>query len=612
MKLTHKQKKYLKNNIYQKSLDVIASDLSLPKNVIKAYLQKQWSKERYQTLLDQEQKGNNSTRLENINFKKWFIDNRWQILILTVLVIITYINSINNQFVSDDINGIVKNSTLNNIKVIFNNPFASFHFFIYYTVNQLFGHSAAAFRLVSILFHLANVIGLYFLISFLFTSRIGFFTALLFAVHPLLSEAVVWISAGYTVYATFWILTSFIFFLFSLAKNKTYQYFLAVFFYFLALESSEKVVIFPLILFFYLLSQRNLRKYWLKLIPFFTLSLVWGGYLLKAMTKRTIALRKMFYQRATVIQNPWQFLSITFKQTVVAVSSYFKLIIWPQNLTLYHSELHFNEFVYLIMVGVFLFYLGVIIYFYFHNKKLFFWLLFFLITLSPTLTPYKVSWVVAERYVYMASIGIFVVLGVVIDELARNEKYQDILWICLTVIVMGLSIRTIARNHDWKNQDTLWLAAAKTSPSSPQNHNNLGDYYSRHGQLVKAAEEFKKAIILKSNYADAYHNLANTYHRMGKDNLAVENYQKALHFNHRLWQSYENLAAIYFSQKKFGLAEKNLKEAVKINPKNANILVNLGIVYLKLDKRQEAKRMFSQALKIDPTNRRARRALSLN
>ena len=97
--------------------------------------------------------------------------------------------------------------------------------------------------------------------------------------------------------------------------------------------------------------------------------------------------------------------------------------------------------------------------------------------------------------------------------------------------LFALSVRTITRNADWKNQDTLWLATAKTSPSSPQNHNNLGDYYGRQGDLEKAAEEFKTAIKLKPNYGDAYHNLANIYHQMGEDDLAIENYRKALSFN---------------------------------------------------------------------------------
>ena len=129
----------------------------------------------------------------------------------------------------------------------------------------------------------------------------------------------------------------------------------------------------------------------------------------------------------------------------------------------------------------------------------------------------------------------------------------------------------MVRNIDWKDEDHLWLAAAKASPSSPQNHNNLGDYYARHGDLEKAAEEFKKAIELKPNYGDAYHNLANTYQKMGKIAEAIENYQKALSFNPRLWQSYQNLAALYFEQQDFESARENLEKAIGLNSQEANL-----------------------------------------
>ncbi|MFH2109258.1 MAG: tetratricopeptide repeat protein, partial [Patescibacteria group bacterium] len=83
--------------------------------------------------------------------------------------------------------------------------------------------------------------------------------------------------------------------------------------------------------------------------------------------------------------------------------------------------------------------------------------------------------------------------------------------------------------------------------------------------------EFKKAIELKPNYADAYHNLANTYQQLERFDEAVENYQKAIEFNPGLWQSYQNLGVIYYHQKNFDEALKYFKESLKINPNNDNL-----------------------------------------
>ena len=48
------------------------------------------------------------------------------------------------------------------------------------------------------------------------------------------------------------------------------------------------------------------------------------------------------------------------------------------------------------------------------------------------------------------------------------------------------------------------------------------------GNLEKAVEQFKTAVELKPDYADAYHNLANTYQKMGRIEEAIRNYEKGL------------------------------------------------------------------------------------
>ncbi|MFH1561631.1 MAG: tetratricopeptide repeat protein, partial [Patescibacteria group bacterium] len=237
------------------------------------------------------------------------------------------------------------------------------------------------------------------------------------------------------------------------------------------------------------------------------------------------------------------------------------------------------------------------------NREMFFWLSVFIISLLPTLTPLGISWIVAERYVYLGSIGVFVAVAIVIDRLNRIKNIRNLpLILFFAIIVPLLTIRTIVRNRDWKNQDNLWLAAAKTSPSSSQNHNNLGDLYGRREEFDKAIEEFKIAIELLPNYADAYHNLANIYWQTKQLDLAVESYQKAVEINPRLWQSYQNLAAIAYQQKDLPLTEKYLKQAVEANPSNPSLHYNLALVLREQNKLDEAKKEFQATINLDPNN----------
>ncbi|NQU19051.1 tetratricopeptide repeat protein, partial [bacterium] len=245
------------------------------------------------------------------------------------------------------------------------------------------------------------------------------------------------------------------------------------------------------------------------------------------------------------------------------------------------------------------------------SRRIFFGLSFFVITLLPTLTPLGITWIVAERYVYLGAIGIFIVVVLGIKRLSEIRYLKIAIRILFSLIIMALLTRTVIRNIDWKNEDNLWIATARTSPSSPNTHNNLGDVYSRRGEWEKAVYEFKKAIEIKPGYADAYHNLAHTYYLMGKLTEAIESYQNAIHFNPNLWQSYQNLAGIYFELKNINLAMEYFKKAIEVNPTNSQLRTNLGIAYLMLDRKLEAREEFEKSLQLDPNNKRTRQLLHL-
>ena len=606
MKLTRKQKKYIKKYIKKRSLAEISSHLQVPSQEIESYLTKiGWKQKlikstKYEKSLTNTDKIKQNIRL--FNFKTFLKENWLVLVILILLVFVSYTNSLGNEFVSDDIGGIVENKNIDKLPFSFAQPISLIRFFqptISFLAYKLFGMAPFAFRLANITFHLATVITVYMLIYLLSNRITAIFAATITAVHPIMTESITWISGGgYCMYSFFLILAMLFYIL--TVKEKRYIY-LSLVSFALALTISEKAVIFPFILIILSVIYKIRPDNWKKMVAFLAMpALAIAIYFLAKLPERIEWLQTTHYQEVGMA-NP-------LVQIPVAITSYLILIFWPNNLTLYHTELNLSSLEYSVRVGMFLTFLGLIIFTFKKNKPVFYWLTFFLISLLPVLTPFGISWIVAERYVYLGSIGIFVTISILLNKLCNINNLKPFIIGLFSITTIALCSRTIIRNTDWKNQDSLWLAAAKTSPSSHQNHNNLGDMYGRHGDLDKAIEEFKKAIDLNPGYGDAFHNLANIYLQQRKIDLAIENYKKATEINPNLWQSYSNLSGIYFRQENYQEAEKYINLAIEVNPNVSMSYYNLAVIYHKLG-RENIKPILEKALNLDPENQQAKQLL---
>ncbi|MDO8566244.1 MAG: tetratricopeptide repeat protein [Candidatus Moranbacteria bacterium] len=579
MGLTSKQKEYIHKNIKHFPIETLAENLDVEQEIIKKYLKKIWRLEKYNKYTRNNTPGDiPENRQTDFVFAEFFQKNLFIFIGLFFLIFVIYFNSLGSGFVSDDIPVISgSTATIKNFSNILDpSLLGSLQRFFHFTIVSLFGLSPFFFRLINVISHIGSVFLIFSILSIISKKRIAVFAAILFAVHPVLTETVVWISAMPYALSVFMFLISFFLFITRINKKRLFA---SYFFFFLALIASEKII--PLFLIFIIFEfiWGNLKNNWKKLLPYAGLSFIWAIIYISKIGQRMASIKTEEYQDTNIHS--------IFVQIPIAIINYLKLLLWPDKLSLYHTEMSFSSGTYIFMLFIFILFLAAIIFTWKKNKTVFFWLSFFLIALSPTLTPLGVSWIVAERYVYLGSIGIFVVVAIFFNWVwekaqEKNEKYKHALVALFVIIILSLSIRTIIRGMDWKNEDTLWIATAKTSPSGQVIHNNLGDVYARQGNPEKAVEEFKKAVEINPRYADAYHNLGNTYRDMGKIDLAIENYQKALEFNPRLWQSYQNLAAISFNQGDFQKASEYIEQALQIDPQNKNLQENLQVIRGKI------------------------------
>jgi Tfp pilus assembly protein PilF len=607
--LTGKQKKFIKKNIKKLSLEEIAGKIGISPKEIENYLKNIWRKDKFTKF----HKRKNQTSNQPINPQHgWFKSNWYIILGLIVLVFAIYANALSADFVSDDVNWILKNPNVGNFANLLKLPDRPIIWLIFAIAHAIGGVSPIFYRLPNVLIHAGSAVAIFILLNTLINRKTAIFTSLIFAVHPILIESVTWIAGGSQAGLGFTFLISFITYILSYDNKKLYI--VSIFFYVMSLLFSEKAVslifIFPL----YEIAFGSIKNNWKRTLPYLLVGAITIVILFTKVGGRVSGLQTYNYVQPG-FDNP-------LIKIPMAITEYLRLMFWPSDLSLYRPDASITWFQYFIRLTIFLSVLIVAGISYWKpifgkfSKHIFFWPFFFVITLLPTLTPFRFASTVAERYVYLGSLGIFTVVGIIFTDLSDRRKLKIWIYTIFAIMIVALSLRTVIRNRDWLNEDNLWIASAKVAPNNPNVLLNLGDMYTRHKEYQKATDALTKAIQIKPNYADAYHNLANVEvllfaedkkeERLSK---ATENYLSAIKYNPVLWQSYQSLAYIYYDLKIYDKAIEYLNGAIKINPTNITLQYNLGLIYLNLDEKEKAKETFSQILKADPGNTDATNAL---
>ncbi len=120
--------------------------------------------------------------------------------------------------------------------------------------------------------------------------------------------------------------------------------------------------------------------------------------------------------------------------------------------------------------------------------------LWFAGTLVPVLQLVPIAERFAERVAYLPSIGLVLLAGGAFHRLrARRERLGTALLVVLCLVLLGASVR---RNEAWKSPLNLWSAAVDVAPECARAHFGRGHALKAAGRLHEAAEEYSRALEL--------------------------------------------------------------------------------------------------------------------
>jgi tetratricopeptide (TPR) repeat protein len=547
------------------------------------------------------------------------------ILILLLVSFVAYFNALSNGFVYDDMAQVLENpwiKDIRNLPDIFSKSAWSFlpglstsnyyrpMMHIVYMLNyHLFGLKPWGFHLVNILFHCGASVLVFLIIRGLLTEQRvttssaylspPFIAAMLFASHPIHTEAVTWIAGLPDVAFTFFYLLSFYLYI-SFRDGAKRGYLLSILAFAVATLLKEPALTLLIMLIAYDYQVKKLdetisagiKRY----IPYVVVSVV---YLL---------VRYYVLRSFTPIES---YIDLSTYESIINVfplfREYLTSLLWPFNLNLWHTfhpitSLFEAKGIISIVVTVIFFIVAVAAYR--KNKVLFFGLLLLVIPLLPVFYIKGISGKpYAERYLYLPSVGYVFLLAIFLswakERLPRKVRSITIVFI----VIVGLyTAGTINRNNVWKDNFSLWSDTVNKSPDSAMAHELLGTTLLYAGRNDEALEQYQIALRIDPTSVHIYRNRGLLYMNKGLLREAIIEFQKALQTDSDNPDTHYKLGLAYA---KLGMRDEAMEQYgifIESNKDSPEIYVKVGIDLGQNGIERDAVAIFEKALKLDPNN----------
>ena len=529
--------------------------------------------------------------------KLWF----WIcIAILSVSVIVAFSSGFDNKFVDWDDNAYVTENKMvlkpdgNWGKAWTTHIAANYHPLTMLSLminSALFGtESARSFIITNTLIHLLNVLLVFWFVLLLLKNKdeielptagkpifVAFFTALVFAIHPLKVESVIWVSERKDVLYGFFFLLGCISYLKYLGSDLKYKYLTYSFLFFtLSCLSKGQAVVLPVVfvLLDYWYDRKFDQKAIIEKIPFLMISLLFGiiASNIQAGGDFYGLISGKFELTAISAINTKHDLWSGVKYACYGFSQYFINFFFPNNLSSFYpvglnGETGAPNYSFGIIFTL-LAIVGTVISFKW-SKPVFFGIAFFVISFVLVSQLLLVGGAIkADRYTYLPYIGLAFLVFYLLSNFIEKGAFQRYAVLIISGIFMVFFLtKTRGQADVWQNSRTLMTQRVDLYPRDARAHFVLGKY---------AGEK-------EDNY-----------------DLCIEEYLKCIEYEDstKITEVYGNLATAYAKKLDYPNAIKYYGVSITKDPKNGLHYMNRGFQYLKTQQPEKALPDLEKAVKL--------------
>lgn len=468
---------------------------------------------------------------------------------------------------------------------------------------RLFGLVPVAYHIDNLLLHIANALLVFWLFFKLSGRRpTAFIVALLFALHPLHVESVAWVTERKDVLYAFFFLFSFVMYVQFTEKRNPVFYVLSLLLFLLSMLAKGMAVTLPLLLLLYdwWRSRGPGKTAWLEKIPYFVLAAF--------VAAANIAAHREFSSGAVasvtglLVQQSWEL--------PYRLAFYLYKLFLPLNLSCYYTMPASPSGIPAAGILSIIFCIALaaaVLYSLRYTRVVMFASLFYLFVLLPVLNllPFGME-TVADRYAYIAPLGIFFLLAKIFvrwyDRAGRRPLLQAVLITAVLVPGVVLGALTYDRCRVWRDDVTLLQDALDKGGPDAYVYTSLSKAYTARGEYSRAAACAGKAVALKDTDPRCHRALGDALFALGDFGSALDAYRRTVQLNPRDIETHSLLIDALDLSGNPAEAEKLFARSCADGAVPVEMMVRMGVVYARRGKTDRAESMLLKVIKHDRHN----------
>ncbi len=453
---------------------------------------------------------------------------------------------------------------------------------------QLYGLNAGGYHLTNLILHIMSTLLLFWLFNRM-TGAIwrSAFVAALFALHPLHVESVAWIADRKDVLSGFFWMLTLCLYVYYTEKPVVRRYLLVLLCFVCGLMSKSMIVTLPMVLIlldYWPLGRLQLNDQKLsgtkiagiiplwqlrEKIPFFVFS---AGFSIITLYAQHNPSSKAFSLSSRIANAPVSFVT------------YLGKTLWPHDLAVFYPFSH--QLPVWQVVGATLLIIVIsaaVIVMVKRVPYLFVGWLWYAITILPVIGIIQIGkHAMADRYTYLPSIGISIMLAWGIPFLIKREEIRKKILFPVGIVFLAiLSFLTWQQCDYWKNSYELFTHTLKVTRDNYTMHCNLAVLLAGQGDSKAAEFHYWKALKIKPDDKDTNMNFGNLLVRQGRLDEAIERYIAAIKSKPDFVEAYNSLGVAYVQRGDWQKAIEQFSTAVKINPGYLDAQNNLKMALLQ-------------------------------